>query len=271
LRFRFIQRPGHARSGNAIAYEQEIDENTMAPMVASVTDMLQRGLGFAIQLVARYYKVPRMIKMLDSNAWTIENEFKGDDLFGNFDVRVDLLSGLPANKLAKQQFVMQLFEKGLLDKPLAQKYLELGDAEEALREQAMEAEIADRSIKIMESGATVPFHEWDMHPLMIVALTSWLKENGDKEGVDPILIKRFEDKLKMHKEFLQLQNHPANAVDGGGPGMGPGGAQVPRGNPGPGLASPMVPEEMGGAPSFQDGGIGQPSPEEVLQSGPPGE
>lgn len=264
-----ITRPGHARSGNAIAYEQEIDENTMAPMVASVTDMFQRGLGFALELMARYYKVPRMVKMLDSNAWTIENEFKGDDLFGNFDVRVDMLAGLPANKLAKQQFVMQLFSKGLLDKPLAQKYLELGDAEAALREQAMEAEIVEKTIKTMETGATVPPHEWDEHPLMIAALTSWLKDNQE---ADADLIQKFEDKLKWHKEYMSVMAHPANAADGGPPEAGPGAAGVPRETgSGNGLEEGAMPEELGGAPSFQDGGAGQPEPEQVLQSGAPGE
>lgn len=261
-----IVRPGHARSGNAIAYEQEIDENTMAPMVTSVTDMFQRGLGFALQLVARYYKVPRMVKMFDSNAWTIETEFKGDDLFGNFDVRVDLLAGLPVNKLAKQQFVMQLFSKGLLEKPLAQKYLELGDAETALREQAMEAEIVDKSIKTMESGALVPPHEWDEHALMVAGLTAWLKDN---QGADKPIIQRFEEKLAWHKEYLSVMAHPANTQDGGAPMAGPG--AVPRGTEGGnGLEEAAMPEEMGGAPSFQDGGEGQPNPEQVLQSGPEG-
>jgi hypothetical protein len=267
-----IVRPGHARSGNAIAYEQEIDENTMAPMVTSLTDMFQRGLGFALELMARYYKVPRMVKMLDSNAWTIENEFKGDDLFGNFDVRVDLLSGLPANKLAKQQFVMQLFSKGLLEKPLAQKYLELGDAEAALREQAMEAEIVDKTIKTMERGATVPPHEWDDHALMIASITAWLKENAPQENVGAAIVKRFEEKLQWHKEYLSVMAHPANAQDGGPPMAGPGAPVVPRGTEGPGngLEEGAMQEEMGGAPSFQDGGEGQPLPEEVLQSGPQG-
>lgn len=263
-----IMRPGHSRSGNAIAYEQEIDENTMAPMVASMTDMLERGLGLALRLMARYYKVPRMIKMLDSNRWTIENEFKGDDLFGNFDVRVNFLAGLPANKLAKQQFVIQMFQKGLLDKPLAQKYLELGEAEDALREQAMESEFVDATIKQMERGFTVPPHEWDNHPLMVLGLESWLKENGNE--ADERLVKAFEEKLAWHKEYMAVKASPANQLDGGAPGVGPG-APGPGGPGGPenGLAEGIMPEEMGGAPSVQEGSA-QPPNEMVLQSGPEG-
>lgn len=260
-----IMRPSHSRSGNAIAYEQEIDENTMAPMVASMTDMLERGLGFALQLMARYYKVPRMVKMLDSNAWVIEKDFKGDDLFGNFDVRINFLSGLPANKLAANQFITQMFEKGLLDKPLAQKYLEVGDADAALREQAMEAEYVETTIKTMERGATVPPHEWDNHALMARGLMAWLKENA--LGADPKVVKAFEDKLKWHQEFMALQAHPANAQDGGA-GLG---GDVPRGTggEGPGLAVGAEAPELGGAPSVQEGEA-QPDPDLVLQSGPEG-
>ncbi len=264
-----IQRPGHSRSGNAIAYEQEIDENTMGPMVASMTDMMERGLGFALKLMARYYKIPRIMKMLDSNAWTIENEFKGEDLFGNFDVRVNFLAGLPANKLAKQQFVIQMYQKGLLDKPLAQKYLELGEAEDALREQAMESEYVDATITTMETGATVPPHEWDNHPLMILALEAWLKENANEDGVDPKLVQAFENKLKWHKEYMQVLSHPANQQDGGPPAVGPMAGGGGEGEPGPGLEAGPMPEELGGAPSAQEASA-QPPEESVLQSGPPG-
>jgi hypothetical protein len=266
-----IQRPSHSRSGNAIAYEQEIDENTMGPMVASMTDMLERGLSFGLQLMARYYKVPRMMKMLDSNRWVIEREFKGSDLFGNFDVRVNFLAGLPANKLAKQQFVIQMFQKGLLAKPLAQKYLELGEAEDALREQAMEAEVVDAGIKAMERGFTVPPHEWDNHALWVMMLETWLRENA--LDANPKMLQQAEEKLAWHKEYMALKQHPANAGDGGAPEMGPGG--VPRGTDGGGapgqddLEVSPTPEELGGAPSVQEGDA-QPSPEMVLQSGPEG-
>lgn len=266
-----IQRSSHSRSGNAIAYEQEIDENTMAPMVASMTDMMERGLGMALQLMARYYKVPRMVKMLDSNAWTIEDDFKGGDLFGNFDVRVNFLAGLPANKLAKQQFVIQMYQKGLLEKPLAQKYLELGEAEDALRDQTMEQDVVDQTIRKMEQGFIVPPHEWDNHQLMVLGLSGWLKQNASEEHVDEKIVHNFEEKLAWHTEFLQVQAHPANAADGGPAGMPPG-PGAPEGGGAPGQDD----LEVGpGAPELEGGGIqegdAQPSNEMVLQSGPPGQ
>ena len=127
-------------------------------MVESFAAMYQRAMSMALQLMARYYTVPRMVKMFDENIWSIEQEFKGEDLMGNFDVRVDMLAGLPANKLARQQFVMQMFQAGLVDQITAQKYLDLGEAEMALREQAIEFEVAKRNIKDLENGRIVPVH-----------------------------------------------------------------------------------------------------------------
>lgn len=262
-----ISRSKNPGSGTSIAYLQEIDETTMQPMVQSMTSMYQRAWQMALKLMARHYKTARLAKMFDNNSWQIEEEFKGEDLFGNFDVRVNMLAGLPANKLARQQFVMQMFQAQLIDQPTAQKYLELGDAEAALREAAIEVEVAAQNIKMIEQGQVVPVHDWDNHMVLIQEYEKNLRQRW--RGYPPEVLQVFELQLQMHKEFLALQVHPANATDGGLPGMlpaaaggGPGGAKAR--NLAVGNESPPPP----GVPG-EDGGM-QPMPAMNVQTHNPG-
>lgn len=274
-----INRAAHSQSGTSIAYLQEIDETTMQPMVMSMSSMYQRAMVMALRLMARYYTVPRLVKMFDNNSWQVEGEFKGDDLFGNFDVRVNMLAGLPANKLARQQFVMQMFQGGLIDQPTAQKYLELGEAEEALRAAAIEIEVAEANIKMIEAGQIVPVHDWDNHPILLQEYQKSCRQHWRE--YPPQVLAVFQQQMQMHQEFMALAAHPANAQDGGRPPIAFPGAGGPPGPAGPGagpagpagaaprnLATPNespVPPGMPGQP-----GNNQPPPASLIQSHSPG-
>lgn len=256
-----VQRPSHGRSGNAIAYEQEMDETTLTPWLESMEQMWCRGLQFALKLMAEYYSTPRLAKMTNSNKTTIEEDFKGEDLQGNFDVQISLMNGFPANKLAKQQFIFQAVDKMIIPPEDAAKYLEFGEADEVLREATAEIEIAQKGIKIMKAGTMVKVHDWDNHEVWAAQMMRVMREEFD--DWDPAIQQIFTEVLDLHRQALALAENPANQVTGRPAsvidptkrGFSPIQGAIVNGAKMPGTASgQQAPPPRGGAPSAAQAG-----------------
>lgn len=250
-----IVRPNRARSGNAIAFEQEIDETTLQPMMMDMQKMLSNAAGFALGVAEDYIKIPRLVKMFDQQAWQIEKDFIGSSLGGARHAKIDLQAGMPAHKMAKQQLIMQSVDKGVLDPRKAAKFLEFPDSDDAFRDMSMDYEVAGATADQMERGSLVPVHEFDNHEVMVEVLTRRMRERF--EGWSPEIQQAFVQARNMHMEYLRLEAHPANMTDMGGaadprkmqrqgiPAMPP---KPPNKNSG------QEPQELGGAPSNQEAG-----------------
>jgi hypothetical protein len=253
-----IIRPNRARSGNAIAFEQEIDETTLQPMMMDIQKMLSNASSCALGVAEDYIKIPRLVKMFDQQAWQITKDFKGSDIGGSHHAKIDLQAGLPAHKMAKQQLIMQAVDKGVLDPRKAAKFLEFPDSDDAFRDMSMDYEVAQRSADMMEAGVNVPVHEWDNHEVCAEVYTRRMR---DKFNAWPDEVKTmFNYVLALHNEWLKLEAHPANSLDMGGPstpamldkrGIPPMPAK-PMATPN--KASGAMPPEGGGSSSRQEPG-----------------
>lgn len=217
-----IIRPKNPRSGTAIAYEQEQDDTTLAPTIWSLGVMHEGALSFAARLCSQYYVEPRAFSMRDARSRMTHQTFSGADLNGSFKVRVNMQSGLPANKIARQQLIVQLVNQQILTPPEAKQFFEFGQDEEAVRLSSVSMERAEKIITNMEDG--LPYQQMPIMPfddlgVMKQQIQLAMQENWD--AWNPMVQQQF---AAAWGQITQLTQPPP-----------------PPGTPGPGGMPPLAP------------------------------
>lgn len=155
--------PAGARSGVAIAYLQEEDDTKLGPTVQEYEEMIERMAGHILWTIAQKYDAPRTITIYKRHSEPEVFDFIGTMLTGVQGVQVQAGSALPRSKAAKQQYILDLWDRKLEQDPRkVREMLELdsGDADEW--ELAMEQ--AEREHLRLMKGEQVPVLEWYNHP-----------------------------------------------------------------------------------------------------------
>ncbi len=133
-------------SGNALGILQEMDDTIFRPALEQVQSMLTRASGATLRIAAKRINTPRLIKMSAMQGWQIEEGFKGEQLKGNFHADINLMAGMPSNKVLRLEYLKSLYKDGLLDKEQTQAYLEFPSDTQALEEVQKQYEIADKRV-----------------------------------------------------------------------------------------------------------------------------
>ncbi len=239
---------GSDQSGNAIAYRQQQDDSTLAPVIESIQSMFEDMMKMSLECMARWYTIPRLVKITDGRKVTVEEAFKGEMLKNNFDVHLSLTNGMPYNQLAKQQYIMQLVDKGVLSAEEARGFLEFGNVDEVMQLVQVGVECAEKTVKDLEDGKPVVFHMWDDHVTIVKYLLMAMRERY--EEWTPNIRQDFERQLQMHQNFLAMTAHPGGQMAGPVPEQMDG--SQPPAPVNPGLASPTEAPEAGPSTSNQD-------------------
>src|SRR5258708_19832583 len=79
-----------------------------------------------LSLVSQFWDTQRMVKVVGLDGSFEVMAFKGSDLRGNNDIRVEAGSALPTSKAAKQAFIMDLMKMGFIDPSKGLEVMEIG-------------------------------------------------------------------------------------------------------------------------------------------------
>jgi hypothetical protein len=240
--------PKPGRSGTAIAYEQEQDDTTLAPTIWSMGVMHEDALSFAAKLCSQYYLKPRRFGMRGKDGRLQSAVFSGEDLKGNFKVHVNMQSGLPANKIARQQLIVQLVNQQIITPQQAQQFFEFGQLDEATHRIVVMFEAAQRIVENMEDGnpylqmPAMPFHDY---PVVMNELRTAMQ--SDYFDWPPEIQQQFQDAMLDVMKKMQPAVPPPMPGAPGANGPGKPGLQPPA-------QPPVVPP---GVPGMQGQGPGQ--------------
>lgn len=144
--------PSGVRAGNMLAFLQEQDETQIGPIIEDFEDSVALMGSLTLSRYSQFYSTARLLRAYRPGGRSDVLKFKGADLKGNTDVQVQAGSALPKLKAAKQQYVLQLIELGILKDPKRiEDWLELGGAEPDKIDLAFRQ--ADRENDYMMRGA----------------------------------------------------------------------------------------------------------------------
>ncbi len=211
--------PPGLRSGVAIRYLQERDISSLASTIRSYEKAIGRVYQRRLTLIHRFLDIPRGIRIYGEYRQADVGIFKGEDLFGNVNVRIKAGSMMPKSKAETAELMIELLTLGVFDpaNPRHQEIVlsafEVGGAEKlfALRNSdRRRAEIENYMFGRANQGPNgVPavFPDVDDDDDHETHLDEHLlfKKSDEYELLPPIIRAAFDAHLFKHKQALMMQ------------------------------------------------------------------
>jgi hypothetical protein len=261
--------PPGARSGVAIAYLQEEDDTRLGPTVQEFEETHERMSQQILEVIAEKYDLPRTIRIPGKHREPEVFDFVGTILEGNTTVVCQAGSGLPRSKAAKQQYILDLYDRKIEQDPRkVRQMLELGEGEPDEFEKDLDQ--AERENRRLLEGEDVPVLEWFNHAAHHLVHRDFMKSadwDDLDENVQQIFLNhdmehtKFEKQQQMDQMVAQGGGQSPNGAGGGPPPAGGNGQQPPPQENPPGNGQ-NVPQ---GPPSPYSSGL---TPRTLLESGP---
>jgi hypothetical protein len=262
--------PPGVTAATAISFLQEQDESIIAASYSSIEEAVEKIAYQSLTYVKMYWDEPRTVKIVGIEGTFDVQIFKGSDLKGNSDIRIEAGSALPTSRAAKQAFIMDLMKMGFIPPDEGLEILEIGginriyeriqvDKRQAQRENLkMRSATLDTIQQHMyewtqqqtetgkvdpETGLTleppliVPVNTWDNHEIHISMHNNYRKSQNF-DSAPPEVKALFEEHVKQHMEASmgaftgQLPMDPNSLPTEGEDGQ-PGGGQGSNTNSGP--------------------------------------
>jgi hypothetical protein len=228
------QVPPGVTAAVAISYLQEQDESIISAHFDSIEEGIEKTARQLLSYVKDYWDEERTVKMTGIDSAFDVQAFKGSDLNGNTDIRVESGSALPTSRAAKQAFIMDLMKMGWIKPERGLEVMEIGglnkiyeqvqvDARQAQRENLkmriakpedisnyMEAWAAETDVSLKtdpKTGAAldppliVPVHDYDNHPIHIEEHNRYRKSQA-YETADTHTKRLFDAHVKAHMEGM---------------------------------------------------------------------
>lgn len=267
------QTPPGVTAAVAISYLQEQDESILSTFYDSLTEAIEKTARQTLNYVKDYWDESRTVKITGLDGTFDVQAFRGSDLQGNTDIRIESGSNLPTSRAAKQAFILDLMKMGFIPPEKGLEVLEIGglnkiydqiqvDIRQAQRENLRmrivtpEDLIAHEEIyrqqhpELLESSEglplqvplIVPVNSWDNHALHIEEHNRYRKSQAFEMAPSEVK-KLFEEHVRQHEEAL-IMRQVGNPL---APGLG---------SSAPGGASPEAPESSADARSSASGGLG---------------
>ena len=253
--------PPGARSGVAIAYLQEEDDTRLGTTVQEFEEMNERVAWQILQVIAEKFDIPRTVTISKRRHAAPEvMNFKGDLLAGIGGVEVQAGSALPRSKAAKQQFMLDLWDRGIEKDPRRVRFmLELAEGEPD--EYEIDMDHADRENEFMQRGEQRDVLDWHNHEAHLFMHRRWMKSADFDEAEDHIK-DIFERHVSEHEQEVQnaqqkaymdqlMSSQMAGTNGTGGPPSMPGTGGPPGANGG-GVPTPQGPFDTAGPADLMD-------------------
>ena len=236
--------PPGVTAATAISFLQEQDESLIAPHYTSIERGIEKIAKMTLCYVQDYWDEPRTVKITGLDGSFDAKAFRGANLRGNVDIRIEGGSALPTSRAARQAFIMDLMKMGFIDPQEGLQILEVGgmdsiydriqiDTRQAQREnlkmQAITEEDMQRhqeefalnnpeAMKDPNSGLAlepppiVTVHTYDNHEKHIEIHNNYRKSQNF-ENASKFTQALFEEHVNMHMEALaNMMVHPLTGM-----------------------------------------------------------
>lgn len=260
--------PPGARSGVAIAYLQEEDDTRLGPTVAEFEEVMEGVANQQLRIMAEKYTTSRTVNIYKLNGEPEVFDFVGTMLAGASGVMVRTGSALPRSKAAKQQYILDLWDRKLEQDPRkVRQMLELSEGEPD--EWEVDLDQAERENHKLKEGEDPEVQQWYNHPAHHYMHRNLMK-SAEFEELPEEIKKLFMDHDEEHTQAEQRQaaelaaNQAAQQPPQGGgqPGGSGGGSAPPESSVPAGANGQQVPE---GPPSQFTSAS---SPRTLMEGGP---
>lgn len=222
--------PKGVRSGKAIFFLQQQDDTQLGPILARDEEELSIIGEMFLDIVEKYYTEPRLLSTVGLNlsyeakqflsTWGKDEYDSGDIAMtkGGRRVIVQLGSGLPLNKGARDEYIMNLWNMGIIQDPdQFMKLVDLGDITQEFK--SIDILAAETENQEMAKGIIHTVHNYDNHQVHLKTLNDFRKRPSF-EKFPKTVTDLFEAHAKGHQDAFrkELENLKASGVQPPAPG-----------------------------------------------------
>lgn len=196
--------PPGVTAATAIAYLQEEDDSKLANTIASLEEGVEKLGRHFLSHVQQFWDAQRTVEIMGNDGHWEQLMFGKADLRGNTDLRIEAGSATPRSRAAKQAFIMELADKGMIPPDRALKYLDMAETGRLYEETMLDTRHAQRENIRMRNGDQVQPNDWDNHEIHILEHNNFRKRSEFEKLPDEAKA-MFEQHVQMHKQLLVLE------------------------------------------------------------------
>ena len=142
-------------AATAISFLQEQDDTALALTIESQEKAVRKIGRQYLSLAEQYWSTERTIKIVGEDGYFDAQTFKGAEIRGNRDVRVESGSALATSKSARNAIIMDLMKNGQVDPQAGLQRLEFGGVEKLYEDLQIDRRHAQRENLRLAAGEPV--------------------------------------------------------------------------------------------------------------------
>lgn len=241
--------PPGVTAATAISFLQEQDESLIASHYTSIEETVEKVAAQSLNYVKMFWDEARSVKIVGLEGTFDVQTFKGADLRGNTDIRVESGSALPTSRAAKQAFILDLMKMGFIPPEEGLEIMEVGglnriyekiqvDKRQAQRENLKMRVVTEEDMQMhmmefqmnnpqatkdvdsglnLEPPPIVPVHTYDNHQIHIEVHNMYRKSQAF-ETASPVTKALFEQHVRDHEEAMaNMMIHPLTGMSENNP------------------------------------------------------
>lgn len=194
--------PQGVRSGIAIAYLQEQDDTRLHPTAEEFERLGAKVQTMQLRLARVFYTEPRKGRIIGPNNEVEWIEFSGKDIPEDVDVVVQAGSSLPPSRVARQEFVMQLWGAGIIRDPrVVLRLLEFGNVEGLYEDINLDTAQAQRENEMLKQGQPVEVEDFHNHDIHIYEHDKFRK-TAEYDTLPPEIKQLFRQHVEAHRQAM---------------------------------------------------------------------
>lgn len=207
--------PKGITAASALQFLNELENERATTDIAKHGFMVKDLAKMSLAVAGDKYDINdgRMVRIVGENNKFLIRHFDTANLNKNYDIRIDLSTGLPETKSARYQRVLDALQRNpqMLSPERWEELLEFGNEKkmQSLISEAVRS--ADSENEDLMSGEPVGLpEEWEDHIVHWEAHVRHMQSRAFKEEATPEVRKAFKEHLKIHEEamFLKMQTSP---------------------------------------------------------------
>lgn len=179
----------NARSGLAINYLQEKDDDVIRPLINEIETSFTGVFKRDFRLCKKHYTEDRGFAIVGANNRPEWIEFEKAHLDANIDVCIEPGSAMPKSIAAQQAMVLELMDRGFffnpqtqtIDYPRIARYMEFGGINEMYEDLTIDSDHAKRTIIKLKSGQQVQIQDWYNLPAHLTEINKFRKTTEYEE------------------------------------------------------------------------------------------
>lgn len=191
--------PPGVTAATAISFLQEQDDSKLSPTISSLEEGVEKIGRHFLNHVAQFWNAQRQIQVIGANGQFEAYMFNKSNIRGNTDFKVEAGSATPTSRAAKQAFIMELVQLGVLPPDKALRYLNMAETGKLYEEMMQDARQAQRENLRMSMGEELPINSWDNDQIHVEEHDNYRKTQEFERLPDQIKV-MFETHVSSHKQ-----------------------------------------------------------------------